>query len=440
MPRAGLVTIFAIALAPPAGVVAPLVVLASLAGAETSASAQAPFLTLIGFAPGTEASRIYGLSADGRSASGFSQEPTSVNTHYPGLRWNANTGRQDFGVGLPPALTLGFGISGDGSTIVGGAKTAEGSASPSTAFRWSDSGGFSSLGTLPGYVNSEARDANHDGSVIVGTVSGPFGVSPQGFLWTQSGGMQGLGAGTTGHAISRDGSTIIGVFGTEPNAFRWTQAGGLQFLPTLSGVGPSYAGGINNDGSIIVGSSGIDSRPTMWINGTPTEILPGSSNIFLSPYALNDAGTVILGQGQPIGSPVTFPAVWTPATGTIRLTDYLAANGLTLPAGLELYNATAMSADGLTFAGWTTGAFGTQGYVATIPSPCPADLDNDGLLTNGGTPDHAVTIDDLLFLLAAFEAGNLAADLDNGSNTGTRDNAVTIEDLLYFLAHFEAGC
>ncbi len=71
---------------------------------------------------------------------------------------------------------------------------------------------------------------------------------------------------------------------------------------------------------------------------------------------------------------------------------------------------------------------------------CPADLDNDGLLSNGGTRDQAVTIDDLLFFLTAFESGNTAADLDNGSNTGTRDDAVTIDDLLYFLLRFEAGC
>ncbi len=436
MPPARLAATFANAFTRSAGVVAPLVILAALVGVDKIALAQSPSLTLVGRAPGTAASRIYGLSADGRSAAGYSSLSGSI---YPGFRWNADTGRQDFGLGLSPPITLGFGISGDGFTIVGGANPSE--AGPSTAFRWSAGGGFSSLGSLPGYFNSEARDANHDGSVIVGTVSSQSGASTQGFRWTQSGGMQGLGEGTTGQAISRDGSTVIGNFGTAPNAFRWTQSGGLQFLPTLNGVDGSTASGINNDGSIIVGRSGTtNSVPTMWINGTPTEIMPGSSNIYLSPGPLNDAGTVIVGQGQAQGNPALFPAVWTPATGTIRLTDYLAANGLILPAGLELFNVTAISADGLTFAGWTTGAFGTQGYVATIPPPCPADLDNDGLLTNGGTRDRAVTIDDLLFLLTAFESGNLAADLDNGSGTGTRDNAVTIDDLLYFLSHFEAGC
>lgn len=69
--------------------------------------------------------------------------------------------------------------------------------------------------------------------------------------------------------------------------------------------------------------------------------------------------------------------------------------------------------------------------------PCPADLD-DG--TGTGTHDGAVTIDDLLFFLVAFENGTTAADLDDGSGTGTHDDAVTIDDLLFFLAHFEVGC
>jgi len=74
--------------------------------------------------------------------------------------------------------------------------------------------------------------------------------------------------------------------------------------------------------------------------------------------------------------------------------------------------------------------------IITTPL-CPADLD-DG--SGAGAPDDGVTIDDLLFFLPLYGAGDLRADLDNGSMTGTRDQGVTIEDLLYFLAHFAAGC
>ncbi len=68
---------------------------------------------------------------------------------------------------------------------------------------------------------------------------------------------------------------------------------------------------------------------------------------------------------------------------------------------------------------------------------CESDLD-DGSGT--GHPDCAVTIEDLLYFLNAYEQGAREGDLDDGSGTGTWDAAVTIEDLLYFLARYEGGC
>jgi uncharacterized membrane protein len=330
------------------------------------AMAQTPSFTLVGMASGTAASRVYGLSADGRSASGYSQEPTSQNTHFPGFRWNADSGRQDFGVGLAPALTLGYGISGDGSTIVGGAYAIE-SGAP-TAFRWSASGGYHDMGTLPGYGQSGAVDANNDGSVIVGTLSNGSASTPQGFRWTSGGGMQGLGPGTVANAVSADGGTVVGSFGDGPQAIRWTQAGGVQFLPSVGGNGNSTARGVNSDASIIVGNSGTGLWATMWVNGTPIQLNGDLDNVRLGAHAVNDAGTVVAGKAFTIGA--DFAGVWTASTGIVPLATYLTANGVTIPAGLQLFDCTAVSADGLTFAGYTAdGPFGVQGFVATIPSP-----------------------------------------------------------------------
>ena len=68
---------------------------------------------------------------------------------------------------------------------------------------------------------------------------------------------------------------------------------------------------------------------------------------------------------------------------------------------------------------------------------CIADVD-DGSGT--GTPDGAVTIDDLLFYITIFQLGGVEADVDDGSSTGTTDGAVTIDDLLYYLIRFQSGC
>jgi uncharacterized membrane protein len=399
-----------------------------------AALAQTPSFTLVGVPadfPPSATSGVRALSADGRSAAG-----STAGLGQPGFLWTTTGGRNDFGRTAGPGISPGLGISGDGLTVVGVAGI-----TTYHAYRWSAAGGYSDMGTLAGYSQSEAHDANHDGSIIVGTLSNGQGSTPQAFRWTQTGGMQGLGAGTTAQAISRDGGTIVGNFGTAPDGFRWTPLGGMEFLPSLGGIGSARVSGVNFDGSIVVGNSGADFHPTMWLNGSPIDLMPGGNvGVFLSAGGVNDTGTVVVGQATTSTFQLT-AGVWTALTGIVPLSDYLTSNGVAVPSGLELAHCTAVSSDGMTFAGYTAnGPFGVQGFIATIPPPCPSDLDNDGSLQNGGTRDHAVTIDDLLFFLSAFEVGDLSADLDNGSSTGTHDNAVDINDLLFFLARFEQGC
>jgi hypothetical protein len=68
---------------------------------------------------------------------------------------------------------------------------------------------------------------------------------------------------------------------------------------------------------------------------------------------------------------------------------------------------------------------------------CVADVD-DG--AGGGVPDGGVTIDDLIYYLTLFEAGDVGADVDDGSGAGVPDGGVTIDDLIYYLTRFEGGC
>ncbi len=76
-------------------------------------------------------------------------------------------------------------------------------------------------------------------------------------------------------------------------------------------------------------------------------------------------------------------------------------------------------------------------YFDVFVNLCKADVD-DG--TGTGTPDGGIDINDLLYFLGKYEAGDLGADLDDGSGTGTPDGGVDINDLLFFLARYEAGC
>lgn len=418
-----------------------LVVVVAMAGVASSALGQS--FTLVGdpYPPGGGGSVMAGLSADGRTAAGYTIH--NFSSALPGFRWNADSGRTDFGFesGLPE-VTRSTGISGDGSTVVGFSRAA-GADSPIVAFRWSGTGTFQSLGTMPGYANSEATGASHDGSVIAGHVSVSSGTAPRAFRWTQATGIQYIGSGfTQANAISRNGNVIVGEFDVNSGnnkGYFWTQATGMQPLASLNGSTGSFARGVSADGSFVVGLSftSTGETPTLWHNNVPIDLGVPPGVFSINPLAVNDDASVIVGTFSEGAG--TNAAIWTASTGFISLQDYLVANGVSIPAGLGLRSCVSVSADGRTFAGTTFGLDGGA-FIATIATPCPADLDDDGSLSNGGTRDRAVTIDDLLYLLIAFEAGSMAADLDNGSNTGTRDNAVTIEDLLYFLGHFEEGC
>jgi uncharacterized membrane protein len=135
------------------------------------------------------------------------------------------------------------------------------------------------------------------------------------------------------------------------------------------GTGASYADAINHAGNIIAGVSGVGLRPTKWIDGVPTELTPSYPNSSFTPYGLSDDGSVVAGYVQNSVGP-SFAGVWTPATGIVRLSDYLTANGVVIPAGLTLGQCHAVSADGKTFGGTIdNGPFGIQGYVATVPAP-----------------------------------------------------------------------
>lgn len=72
-----------------------------------------------------------------------------------------------------------------------------------------------------------------------------------------------------------------------------------------------------------------------------------------------------------------------------------------------------------------------------LSARCVADVD-DG--TGSGIPDGGVGIEDLIYYLGIYDAGDIRADVDNGTATGTLDGGVGIEDLLYFLSRYEGGC
>lgn len=216
-------------------------------------------------------------------------------------------------------------------------------------------------------------------------------------------------------------------------------------LPTLSGFSDGQAMNISADGSTIIGFLS-DQRPSvhavLWRQGRPPLTLgslPGTT--FVIPYSLSADGSVVVGwsrNSRNIGY-VDRPWIWTRRTGILDLKQLTAQFGGDFQHW-QISSPSEMSADGHTILGFGIHDGDGESFVLTLPPFCIADLDNDGDASNGGLPDFAVTVADLLYFLNRFEAGDPRLDLDDGSATGTSDQAVDANDLLFFLAHFNAGC
>lgn len=211
-----------------------------------------------------------GVSADGSVVVGNGSTEVLVDGFLEKrgepFRWTASTGMVSIGL-LPGAPYNGYAtdVSADGSLVVG---TSSATNSFTEAFRWTAADGMVSLGLLAGDSFSAAFGVSGDGTVVVGHSGrevAPGVDTTEAIRWSQGDGVQGLGdlpGGATSSAargISADGSVVVGWGSTEDGTapFRWTVAGGMQSLGTLPGNHlHGQATDASADGSVIVGWSG----------------------------------------------------------------------------------------------------------------------------------------------------------------------------------------
>src|SRR5262249_46775842 len=121
--------------------------------------------------PGGSASRAYGMSNDGVVVGWayYCSDPACRRAS----RWSVASGWQNLGAFPGGVQSEAWGVSPDGSSVVGHTRIPR----SSRAFRWTSAAGMQNLGTLAGHGSDYwAWGVSNQGSVVVGN----------GFIWTPS--------------------------------------------------------------------------------------------------------------------------------------------------------------------------------------------------------------------------------------------------------------
>ena len=230
----------------------------------------------LGTLPGDYGAIAIGLSDDGTVVTGASHNLSDGARAY---RWTQSGGMKPLGT-LGGSQSYPWGLSGDGSTIVG----QSGTTTTNHAFRWTDKQGMQDLGSLPGSIGSNAWATNFDGSVVAGTSHFSPGFEV-GFLWTEIGGLQELKSlpatlNTYVGPVNADGSLIFGA--CEGNGFLravlWnssqTPIDLNVYLPTigidLTGWSLETVSGVSADGSVFAGLGTHNGQFESWVVTIPT--------------------------------------------------------------------------------------------------------------------------------------------------------------------------
>ena len=312
-----------------------------------------------GVSPGNGVGGEGEISRDGRYISGSTFNAAAG--YHEMSRYDSTTGTWT-GFGLVPVIgqqidsevSAGWGISGDGQSVVGLGWTTEGSAD-THAFQWQEGVGPIDLGSATVGNSARATAASFDGSVVAGWQDG---AGRQGSVWVN--GVQELifdnGGGTAEEAfdISGDGQWVTGMglgsFFAAAESYRYnTVTDEYESIPNLEAGGESrFAGsGITDDGRTIVGGT--------WGFGPAT-----------------------------FGNAV----IWQEDVGTMLVSDYLAAQGIDVPATTNLAFASSISSDGQWIAGWSGPGSSSTSWVVHIPEPGTGGLLLMGLVAIGISRRH----------------------------------------------------
>jgi MYXO-CTERM domain-containing protein len=271
-------------------------------------------------------------------------------------------------LGMPAGFDRAFANSvGATGTIVGGARTSDGSSSK--ALRWTN-GTMFELGGLGG--DHAAALGINDLGRIVGYASLPGNAVHRAVFWRGSTATPLLAPTWAGQTIAYDinaSGQIVGLASSSTFTRPMTWLGGLAIpLPLPAGVQVGTAVAINGPGEIVgayaLDSTGLRYAPVIWRAGQLVHMGSLGSSEYALPAGINDAGHVV-------GS----------ARAGSQMTGFLWQDGamhdlrtlLTTPfAGVQITGANAINASGQIAATALIG--GSETAVLLTPVPTPGGL------------------------------------------------------------------
>jgi uncharacterized membrane protein len=285
-----------------------------------------------GTPPGNGVGGTPRISNDGSRVAGTDLNPASGKNEMSYYTVATGTWTHLGGIGgmSGPEISSGWGISGNGHSIVGLGWVNAGSAH---AIQWQEGGSVMDLGsTVPGR-STRANAVNQDGSVVAGWQDATTGFR-QGAVWVngvQTLITQGGNPLSEASAVSATGQWVVGAgsFANDDQAWRWSAAGGVESLGTI--FDPSWRG---------------------------------------FATAISGDGDRIVGFYRDFGSPIGEGFLWTPSGGMVNLTDYVHSLGIDT-GGVTLVDPLAISADGNTIVGIGLSASGLVGFVVRLPASTP---------------------------------------------------------------------
>lgn len=302
----------------------------------------------------------FGLSGDGSTLVGYNSQG-GVSTYA--VRWrNGVITESSLGFLEDGSTSFAYDVSSDGSVVVG--------KSTNQAYRWTESDGMSGLGFLGSGTSSIANAISSDGAVVVGQSSN--GLANEAFRWENDAmtGLGFLGSGTvsSANAVSSDGSVVVGYSnnGSVNEAFRW-ENNTMTGLGSLGSGTQSSAQSVSSDGSVVVGYSnnGSTNEAFRWTQSggmVGLGFLESGINSYGSDVSSD--GSVVVGHSNNGADNIAFR--WTESAGMQSVTDWLTANGVDVAPGFTLSVANAITADGRTILAENSATFPSEMFIVSI--------------------------------------------------------------------------